>query len=114
MAGTQKKVDEASVLALVSAFNAAVNDLENAERTVQSSSADLGARWLGDASVRYQQGLREVSQGLVTIRAGLSDITDDMQRFASVTNDTEDDNLARAAGITLQGDSFSARASWTD
>jgi uncharacterized protein YukE len=114
MAGPSvKKVDDPTIQALVVAFNHAVEELQTAEKTVLNCSGDLGAVWLGNASMRYQQGLQEISHGLVTIRSGLNDITDDMLRFAALTTNTEDDNLVHAAGVTLGNDTFTPPSSWT-
>jgi len=96
-----KKVDEATTVALVNAFNTAVNDLNSARQTVDASSMDLQAGWLGAASQKYQEGLVEIRTGLQNVGQALNQLTDDMQRFAAASTNREDDATAQAASVAL-------------
>ncbi|MEU5565299.1 WXG100 family type VII secretion target [Micromonospora musae] len=111
---TNQRSDDETRTGVIYAFQRMVDELEQAERTVINSSSELGARWLGEASMRYQQGLQEISQGIVQIRSGLGDISGSMQRFAAITDSTEDDNIAAAASVSLQTETFTPQASWTN
>ncbi|RKR86741.1 WXG100 family type VII secretion target [Micromonospora pisi] len=113
---TQPRIisDDETRTSLINGFSQTVQDLEAAERTVLTSSAELGATWIGDASRRYQEGIQEISQGIVNIRSALNSLSDDMQRFAVMTTDTEDNNTAAAASVSLANESFTAQASWTN
>lgn len=103
MPSSVKKVDEASTITLVNAFNTAVNDLNEARRTVDNSATELQAGWMGTASQKYQEGLAEIRSGLENVGRGLNQISDDMQRFAASTQNREDDSVAQAAAAGLGG-----------
>ncbi|WP_436535633.1 WXG100 family type VII secretion target [Actinoplanes sp. HUAS TT8] len=101
-----KQVDEATTVALISAFKKASDDQQTAHNSVSTTQASLVGGWKGTASGRFSDGLGEWMQGLGKVQNALNMLDESMVQFSKLTQSTEDDNLALAA----QGE---VSASWT-
>jgi WXG100 family type VII secretion target len=99
-------IDEPTTVALINSFKKAADDQQAAHNSVSNTQAALAGGWTGHASGTFRGGLDEWMDGLVKVHNALNMIDESMVKFAKLTANTEDDNIALAG----QGE---VSASWT-
>jgi uncharacterized protein YukE len=96
-----KITDEDSTRALISTFNDASQEQAWAEATLQEIHSELAGAWKGVASNEFVNGVDRAIAAVKRIDQALQQISDDMQAFAGMTQNTEDDNQSAAANAAL-------------
>jgi WXG100 family type VII secretion target len=97
MAG-QKIVDEATTVAMITAFNSCQEDCQTIQQLVDSAHSQLMSTWGGVAAARYDSSISDWKVGFTDVQNALNLLNESMVDFARTTQTTEDDNLIRGSG----------------
>lgn len=98
------RVEVEAFRALDTAFDGANGTLNQVWASVENSMAYLrGGTWGGTAANAYQNSLSGWLSGLQTVTQALNEMREAMVAFAGTTATTEDDNIAAANNVGLQG-----------
>jgi len=91
--------DQATITAMVNAFNECQSECQSIASAVDSARSTLAAQWQSDsAAPRFLQAVDQWLGGFQKVRQGLDMLNTNMQTYSNLTTTTEDYGTSQAGG----------------
>lgn len=91
--------DQATITAMVNAFNACQAECRTIAASVDSARGTLVTQWQSDqAAPRFLQAVDQWLSGFQKVRQGLDMLDSNMQTYSSLTTSTEEAGASQAGG----------------
>jgi uncharacterized protein YukE len=91
--------DQATITAMVNAFNTCQSECQAAASAIESARGQLGASWQSDsAAPRFLATVDQWLGGFHQVRQGLDQLNSNMQTYSNLTTNTEDTSAGYSGG----------------